>query len=174
MLFGIKDRFAVEYDLEKDHSGEWLFGKVCYWIGGKEIGNYQLGTSLRDVLLQMTPIVKDSGKRSGGTLCGLSSEEIFRRLDGFLYGGSGESQSAAEHDIPDNPARFDVRIPVDVFDTCKVYLVECRNTATILYKCDADAHVSSIDLRPGEFDTVITELYHKLDSTYEAEVSAKN
>jgi hypothetical protein len=45
-VVGEPARFAVEYDLNENHGGEWLFGRFCYWCGGQQIGDYALGTSV--------------------------------------------------------------------------------------------------------------------------------
>jgi hypothetical protein len=30
-IVGEPSRFAVEYDLNSDYGGEWMFGRICYW-----------------------------------------------------------------------------------------------------------------------------------------------
>src|SRR5215470_5140722 len=57
-VVGEPSRFAVEYDLNENYSGLWMFGRFCYWCGGERVGDYELGTSLRDVLFQLEQIAK--------------------------------------------------------------------------------------------------------------------
>ena len=56
-IIGDPNRFAIALDLDEDYGGEWLFGRIGYIIGGVNVGDYDLGTSLRDVVLQMTFII---------------------------------------------------------------------------------------------------------------------
>src|SRR5262245_8260010 len=124
MEIGNRKSFAITVDLDQDYGGAWLYGKLCYWIDGIQIGDYQLGTSLRDVLFQMKYIVSDCGNRVGGALCTLPPREAFSRLDEELFGTS-EGESDDQSELPDTPARFDITIHVDVFDQWKAYLIEC-------------------------------------------------
>jgi hypothetical protein len=40
MIIGKKLSFAVEYELNKNHNGVWLYGRLCYWIKGWRVGGY--------------------------------------------------------------------------------------------------------------------------------------
>ena len=84
--FGDVAIFAASYELNQTYGCAWLFGKFCYWIGGESIGDYELGTSLRDVLIVLRAVVRDNGNRENHSLFKLTSEELFRRLDSVLYG----------------------------------------------------------------------------------------
>ncbi|TGV31306.1 hypothetical protein EN829_033405 [Mesorhizobium sp. M00.F.Ca.ET.186.01.1.1] len=63
MIVGNQERFAVEFELDKDYGGVWLFGRFCYWIANEQIGEYEMGTSLRDVLFSLDTIKNDTGNR---------------------------------------------------------------------------------------------------------------
>lgn len=163
MLIGKKETFAVEYELDRDHGGEWLFGKICYWINNVQVGDYELGTSLRDVLVAMAFLVPDCGNREGLNLCKLPYEEIFSLLNESIYGDC-ENPSAQ---LLDTPARFEIKIPVDVFDQWKIFLIDCRSYSIFLHKKIGDENVSFVRLLQGEFDDVIRKLYNDLESIYE-------
>ena len=47
-VFGDYYTFAICYELDSNYGRAWLFGKFCYWIGGVQVGDYELGTSLRE------------------------------------------------------------------------------------------------------------------------------
>ena len=53
MLFGDKKKFGIQVELDFQYGGEWLYGKFCYWINNEMIGDFDMGSSLRDVLFQM-------------------------------------------------------------------------------------------------------------------------
>jgi hypothetical protein len=165
MLIGNRSEFAIEYHLDADFGGVWLFGKVCYWINGRRIGSFELGTSLRDVLTQVHSLLKDSGKRHIGLRSKWASEEVFDELDNALY-GIDDTQGI----FLDSPARFDVRIPVDVFDEWKIYLFEESGFDYFLYKNDGVAGVNCFELKIGVFDSVIAAFYAELNSIYEQQL----
>lgn len=163
MLIGNKSLFAIEFELDRDCGAQWLFGRMCYWVNNAQVGDYKLGTSLRDVLFQMKYIVADCGNRTDKLLCTLNPRDIFHAIDGVLY-GDGDFNSAL-----DSPARFDVRIPVDVFDRWKVYLIDCERNAMLLYKQEEDINASNFLAKLGEFDHVIREFESQLISIYQQE-----
>ncbi len=169
MIIGNTNSFAVAYELDENQEGTWLFGKFCYWIDGSQVGNYDLGTSLRDVLFQMKYVVSDCGNRHGEALCKLPPVEAFYRLDAALYEGSVALEfPLVGIPLPDTPARFEIKISVDVFDQWKIYILECEDRATILYKKldDTDVMVSEIDI--GIFDNVIKKVQIDLTVLYDA------
>lgn len=86
MIFGDTTVIAAQLELDRDHGGPWLFGWFCNWINGTQIGDYNLGTSLRDVFFSMKWIADDRGNRQCTGLCNLPGEEVFRLLDSALYG----------------------------------------------------------------------------------------
>jgi hypothetical protein len=165
VIIGAKDHFAVEFELDQEYGGPWLFGSFCYWIDGARVGDYELGTSLRDVLLQMRSVVTDCGNRSGGMLCDLPADTAFLVLDGLLY-ESEPVVTPRAFQMPDSPARFEVKIPVDVFDSWKIYLIECDNTARMIFRNTNDGRIEVARLAMGAFDTVISDAFNRLDSLY--------
>jgi len=168
MLIGDKKNFAVEYELDPNSGGQWMYGKICYWIEGDKIGEYALGTSLRDVFLQMKYLVHDSGKRSSEVLCSQSPENIFYLLNESIYGDNENVRS----EVPDSPSRFEITIPVDVFDHWKIFLIDCNSYSIVLYKRIEGKEVRSTRLHLGEYDNVITKLYDDLESIYERTVAS--
>ncbi len=48
MIFGDPTRVAIAMELAPDDGGEWLFGRLCYWINGQQFGDWRRGNSLRD------------------------------------------------------------------------------------------------------------------------------
>jgi immunity protein 42 of polymorphic toxin system len=170
MEIGNRESFAITVDLDQEYGGAWLYGKVCYWIDGIQVGDYQLGTSLRDVLFQMKWIISDCGNRAGGTLCTLPPGEAFSRLDEELF-GTNEGELDEQSQLLDTAARFDITIPVDVFDQWKAYLIECNDYAIILFKNTSDADTKVAQIAIGEFDSVIQEFYDYLNGLYSKETT---
>lgn len=164
MEFGDRKIFAVQLELDLHHSGAWLFGRFCYWINGVQVGDYDPGTSLRDVLFNLKWIDHDRGNRREKTFCDRSVEDVFSLLDNSLY---GDEQIAPNGWLPEAPARFDVRPPVDVFDGWKIYLVECQEFDLMIYrKIDVEQRIQVFEIPRGMFDTVIKETYDYLERLY--------
>ncbi|MFY2567457.1 Imm42 family immunity protein [Achromobacter ruhlandii] len=176
MQFGDKDRFAITLNLDEDFGGAWLFGRVCYWIQGSMVGNYDEGTSLRDVLFQTKYILGDSGKRFCPALIDLDKEKTFALIDAVLYGGTNETDGVIneiDRYISSDflPAVLNISVSVDVFDSWKIFLIEDRDKARILYRKFGFSSVEEVILKVGEFDKVFEEAYRYLDCLYEREIS---
>lgn len=173
MIIGMRSRFAVEFELNKESGGDWLFGKFSFWIEDRRIGDYNLGTSLRDVLFQMRSIVRDNGTRSHGELFVLDKNELYKRINGTLYGY--EVSEYYQVALKETWARFDVKIPVDVFDGWKIFLVENRSSdkaRLIVMKLETEEIYETV-LRQGEFDEVIVKAQQELDKLYEIELAKR-
>jgi hypothetical protein len=164
MLIGNKQTIAVEYELNENHGNAWMFGKICYWIDGTQVGDYELGTSLRDVFSQLKYLVHDSGNRDGIGLCALSPEEIFNTLDKALYSKTRNSDA----ELFDTPARFEIGMQVDVFDQWKIFLIDCSSYSIALFKMLKEKNVHFARIPKGDFDNVIRELYYDLETIYES------
>lgn len=167
MEFGDKSRFAVAFELDTDSGGEWMFGRFCYWIGGKTVGNWGDGVSLRDVLFQMKCIVGDQGNRLCPALFVLSEDKIFQLITTCLDEVSDDIYRLIPPDFL--PARLDVCIPVDVFNHWRVFLVDGEHESKLLYGRVDQSKVDVIVLSRGEFDAVFASAYVCLDSIYRAE-----
>lgn len=166
MIIGTPARFAIELELDEKHGGAWLFGKFCYWIGGTRVGNYGLGTSLRDVMFRLEPILRDTGKRGHPELIGLPAEELFHRVTSALLGTqpSQEQQRA----IDEGWARFCINPSVDVFDAWQVLLFETPTHARLICgTLDPMVHIREVKIKPGEFDSYAREAYSSLTLLHE-------
>jgi hypothetical protein len=161
MDFGDRSIFAIQLELDSNPGGAWLFGRFCYWIHGKQVGNYELGTSLRDVFLNLKWIAHDCGNRRGDRLCLSPPEELFELLDRSLY---GVETLAPDVWLPESPARFDIRPPVDVFDGWKVYLVECNAIDLFVYENIGTARkIEAFKAPTGRFDMAVQQSYLYLE-----------
>ncbi|MHA6906179.1 immunity 42 family protein [Ralstonia syzygii subsp. celebesensis] len=161
MLFGKKERFAVEFELDHDHGGAWLFGRFCYWIGGERVGDYDAGASLRDVLFQLTHIVGDGGKRFCPRLAALPAAQSFKLIFDALRETNSEIFNYVSRDFMS--VRLDVCIPVDIFNTWNIFLVEDIEEAKLIYQEDGALDAKLAILSVGEFDEVIKTTYAELE-----------
>lgn len=169
MEFGDRSIIAAQLELNSDYGGPWLFGRFCYWINGTQLGDYDLGTSLRDLFFNMKWIVWDRGNRQGEVLCDLPDAVAFSLVDSSLYGPGEVIESAF---LPETPARFDITPRIDIFDGWKIYLMECVGCDRFLYTHDStEVSVESFKAPKGAFDTVIKDTYDYLEHLYKSEAS---
>lgn len=175
MIVGERSRFAIEYELDKEYGGVWLYGKMCFWINDTCVGDYELGTSLRDVLFAMKNIVSDSGNRINPNLFLLNTEELFNRLDITLYGCEvSPYEQVANEEIW---ARLDANILVDIFNDWKVYIIENDEKARVIVGrlvSECKYSVFETELKPNEFDKVVFVVYKELERRYESELDKEN
>ncbi|WP_420992501.1 Imm42 family immunity protein [Cupriavidus sp. 30B13] len=165
MEFGDRYRFSIALEVDRNCGGPWLFGRFCYWLEGKVVGDYGMGTSLRDILFQMKYIIGDRGGRLCPKLLMLPEEKIFGMISDALDGVSDEILGYTNQDFL--PARLDVRIPVDVFDCWKIYLVEGVSEAKLLYRSLNSDKLNVTTLNSGEFDTVFESAYNYIERLYQ-------
>ena len=167
-IVGDPSRFAIEYGLTDNHGGEWIFGRFCYWCAGRRVGDYELGVSLRDVLFQLDQLARDRGKRSSERFSSMPPNNVFRILDGALFGASDvDNAEVAEED---QWARHNIFPPVDVFDSWKGFLVEGEQTARLIFACTPYDDVCELALQPGEVDGVLDAVRKALDEIHEDEL----
>jgi hypothetical protein len=166
MLCGDKARFAIEFELNEHSGGTWMFGRFCYWIGGEQVGDFEEGTSLRDVLFSMRYIIGDAGKRTASSLALCDEKTIFRVIQEFLNESGDDLIKLIPADIM--PACFDVCPHVDIFNAWHIYLVDTQGLSKVVYSADGGNNVKTVELAMGEFDTLASTAYRELDSLLEA------
>lgn len=166
-VFGDSSTFSTCFEFNQDYGGAWLFGKFCYWVEGIQMGDYELGTSLRDVLFLLRSVVTDNGNRENLCLFKLPADELYRCLNSALYAANSEYESIAQEECW---ARFRIHLPVDIFDDWKVYLVECPPMARIVYSY-LESEVVELNIPSGIFDQVVTNAFNTLFEIYESEMA---
>ncbi len=161
MEIGSRERFGVSLELSADHGGPWLFGRLCYWIGGAQVGRYDESTSLRDVLISMEDIPLSPGRRIDKELFENPKDIAYYRIDTAIYGFAAAVVNPieiAKYVLKpiDKPERFVVGPEVDVFDDFKIFLVEWQDQSRFLYK-RIDVLSSPVEFCVGraEFDDVV-------------------
>ncbi|WP_347988221.1 hypothetical protein [Methylomonas sp. AM2-LC] len=66
----------------------------------------------------------------------------------------------------DSPARFEIKINVDIFDGWKMFLIDLENKT--LFICQPpDKSISFYDLKIGDFDAAVSEFSEYLNNCYE-------
>lgn len=157
MLFGDQSRFAIEFVLDDNPGGAWLYGKTGYWICGWIIGLRETSTTLRDTLFLWDRISRDAGTRQHDTLMSLGTKQLARTLYCSMYGtGIGPCpEDYWDRSIEEQWARFDVGPHAESFDPWFIYTVEDRLIARLIVVDTRDTSFTEYRLEPGEFDRVL-------------------
>lgn len=164
MELGNRNRFAIQWDLDLQNCGRLLFGRTCYWVNGTMIGDFELGASLSDVLVSLSYPVGDSGDRDSDRFCPMTGEDAFA----LVHRGIFESDEAIAREVDhERWARFNISLPVDVFDGYRMYLFDCHSESRLLVgirKPDRQQYEFLFEQRlsRGEFDEVIRSFQAEL------------
>jgi hypothetical protein len=166
-VIGDPSRFAVEYALAANHGGVWMYGHFCYWCDGQRVGDYELGTSLRDVLFQLDELAKYS-RRINRRFNATPAASVFRTIDGALF---GEAEPSAVQLAEDEQwSRHSVFPPVDVFDDWKGFLVGDGAIERLICARHPYSEVTELTLANGEVDSVLSDLRRELNAIHEWEL----
>jgi|GEM_PF-2960836 len=165
MLHGDKARFAVEWRLGSGHVYPFMYGNVCYWNCGEMVGDYDLGATLSDVLIALKYPIGDCGKRSSERFYAMTGHDAYSMLRAGLVVGDPNLGEFVE---AESWARFDISLPVDVFDHWRMYLIDCKNRSRLLVGHLSAQHRDYVFafeciLSLGEFDNVIIEFATALE-----------
>ncbi|MFE1573086.1 Imm42 family immunity protein [Comamonas odontotermitis] len=168
MKFGDKNRFSIELNIDENHGGAWLFGRFCYWIAGEMVGEFEMGTSLRDVLFQMKYIVNPQVDRFCCGLFEVSKEKAFEVISEALDENNDEIYEYVSRDF--TVANFDICIPVDIFNNWKIFLIDGYDSSRVLYSKMESMKIKELLFNSGEFNEVVKNAYLYLNSLYESEI----
>lgn len=170
-VVGERSRFAVEYELDENHGGEWMFGRFCYWCDGLQVGDFELGTSLRDALFQLDELAKNRRFHANPRFNAMPAKAVFRLLDTALFGpiDLGNTDVAEVEQW----ARHNIVPPLDVFDHWKGFLLEDEQTARLIFASDPYVDVRELSLKADEVDAVLDSVRSSLTGIYEHELNVR-
>lgn len=134
---------------------------------GQRVGDYELGTSLRDVLFQLDEIAKYRHSRSSPRFSTLPAVAVFRLIDAALFGSADLNNAGVAEE--EQWARHKIFPAVDVFDPWKGYLVEDGKNARFIFARSPYRDVTEFPLRAGEIDAILDAVRSALDEIYAQE-----
>lgn len=156
MVIGDKNRFAVEYELNEQYFGRWMYGTFCYWIRGEHVGD-KYSTILPDIIGDIDAILYNNGKRSCKTLFTAEASDFINLVENVT------SDDCSYNDLL---FRLKIKPHVDVFDYWKVYLVEYDCQSRILYYRDNKQDIKEIIIDSSLFAEIIRQLASDLNDLY--------
>lgn len=162
-LIGTPSRFAVGYKLDLNYGGAWMYGSFCYFCNDQEIGDYDLGTSLRDVLFQLDELTKFNHRASARfrTMC---AADIFAMLDMAIFGKAITSVGILAEE--EQWRNFCIVPPLDIFDDWKGFLLNDGGGARLIYSHSPYVEVSEVELDVGEVESVLEQVRSSLNEIY--------
>lgn len=169
-LIGKTSRFAVQYELDANYGGEWMYGKFCFFCNEQQIGDYELGTSLRDVLFQLDEVAKFK-RRANQRFDAMTAKEVFALVDAGLSGDLkvlAPDAGVVEEEQWRNLCLFPV---VDVFDGWKGFLLRGEEIERLIFSVVPYLEVKEAKLDCGEIDGVIECVRKELNEIYEREIN---
>lgn len=175
-IVGEPSRFAVEYVFDDDIYGAWMFGDICYWCAGLRVGDYGIGTSLRDVLFQLDGVAQYSHQRENPRFQGVAAAGLLQLLNWALYSFGPETREHSSH-VPNHAPedeqwlRHLIYPRVDIFDNWRVFLVENAQVARLVFSKYPYDEVGEVILKIGEVDSVLDEVRSVLNEVHERERS---
>jgi hypothetical protein len=130
-VFGNRETFAIAFELDARADPLWLEAHACYWIGGRQVGNWDARfTYLPELQADLAPIVKDNGRREAADLWDLSPGEVMKNVLWRLIDDSG----AGEVGAIDAPARFVILPGVSAFTGWHALAITRGSEARIVFR----------------------------------------
>lgn len=155
--------FSIRVELDANHGGAWLFGKVCYVVANHVYGDYQLGTSLRDVLTIMRQIVLDGHTRQNEDFEPLTCDEAFQRFTKTLYGPNNTGLETRA--VEEAWAKHDVTLGLDVFQGYRILQFDAHDKTRLICGVRSDDnrwHLTETQVPLGTTGLVFRKFYDLL------------
>lgn len=159
--------FAAQYELDADSGGRWMYGRFCYWCGGRQVGNFQT-TTLRDVLFALENTIKwVVADRRSARFRELPAREVFRLLDGALYRGDLEPhwEDIAEQETW---ANYDIAPRANPFDDWRVFAIDLDLTTRVIWAREPFHDIQIGDVKAGQVARVLKQACEELAALYDA------
>ena len=75
-MIGEKEKFAIQYEIA-EIVDQYVYGYICFWINGMQIGELEYGTIISDALIFLPQIVKDNGNREHEDFFKMEKEKVY-------------------------------------------------------------------------------------------------
>ncbi len=158
MLFGAKNRFAVECSIDPKPSvadPEHTFGNIVLWAGGHRIGDPEATVILNLAADFFGNTLRYRGARRDEALADRAGPEMLKFLEAALFGEGGESVE----DCLELESRFRKYVICpggsESFDGEFAALVEHPSDDELLWKDFASKTIHSLTLEAGEYDRIM-------------------
>jgi Immunity protein 42 len=170
MLFGKKEVFAIECEIEKPII-QYVYANTCMWAGGRQIGDQTLSVMLYPVVYFLKDSLRFQGKRKDITLDNKSSDEIINIVRHALIGDpySEEPDDRSYEELRYLESKYEKFCICpngsEAFDGWFAILLEgIDNEKIIWWEFHDNKHVNKdiyeVSMELGSYDSIVT---HFLD-----------
>ena len=123
ILVGNPERFAIETELEPP-SGDWIYGRFRFWLGGIPVGNWEDATDLKGCVSWLRDFARNPRDRHEPRLWHLLPGDVFRlAFDPAIE--SGGIADPAKQPIPHAFSRFHIsHLGMSSFDRFDLILIK--------------------------------------------------
>jgi hypothetical protein len=150
MICASKDRFAIESEITGEYPEHvsWVFGLVCFWMGGERIGNFTQALMLSVPVSGLDYLLDHRGKLDASELCNIPKEQVFHLIRTSLYNVNGEDKDMRELVRLENMYRRYVLCPglCEAFDGDTVIVLECEDNVRIVWKAYESSATNEVHL----------------------------
>ncbi len=167
-LIGNRKEFAIQYEIA-EIVDQFVYGYICFWINGMQIGELESGTIISDVLIFLPPIIKDNGNREHNIFFNMAKEEVYYLLGGQAYFDDVKYEEMA---LEETWARFNIKIGLDVFNNTVIKLIDNQKGSRIVFSNDNKV-VYDFYLNKGTVDKVFIAFYNEFNGFYEEHVKKR-
>ena len=164
-LIGNRKEFAIQYEIT-NIVDQFVYGHICYWINGMQIGELEYGTIISDALIFLPQIVKDNGNREHNSFFNMAKEDVYYLLGGQAY---LDDEKYEEMALEEMWARFNIKIGLDVFNNTIIKLIDNQKNSRIVFSKDNKV-IYDFYLDRGIVDKVFLTFYNEFNSFYEEQV----
>lgn len=160
-VFGNPEAFAVAFAMGRTVDPQWQRVRVCYWIGGRRVGDWDAEfTYLGDLHADLAPIVKDNGRREGAELWDLEPGALMKTV---LWRLIDDKRAGAPGAI-DMPARYVILPGVSAFTDWHALAITRGPEARIVFKHRDWAAPEEIIVEDTALEGALLACWQRLDA----------
>lgn len=160
-FLGNKENFAIQYEVTSVLN-QFIYGRLCYWIEGRQIGKYE-EIILSDILLFLPTIIKDSGNRRHEKFFVMEKQTVFHLLSGAAFLDDNEEIERRANE--EKWARFNISIPIGALGDVFMFLIDSNEKSRLIFT-DNEVRCLETYIESGYIDKLFLQLYSELDSIY--------
>lgn len=136
ILCGVKQKFAIECQVEKKLSQRWIYGRFRFWIHSQSVGDWGDFTVLTDNFYHLKEFIEKPQSRMEPGLDVLSKEDLFAVLcDNVVTNEARDYQFFGEEIYPNTYNRFHINyLGSTAFDTYEILLLETSTFQRIVWR----------------------------------------
>lgn len=172
MLFGRKNTFAIQCNLEKSNKSQNLnFGQIAIWIAEHQIGDFSLTVVLDTPIIFFQDSLKNCGSRKDEMLCKMNVSQIWKFLDSVLWGNDESFLDLPLSKIVELEEKY---LPFNIctnfcesFDGESAFLIEFNQMEKFIWQDIQSKTIREINLTNGTYEKVVKSL---LDWYFEARI----